>query len=453
MVVQFLSNGFVTLIRRDGTDGNRNVIPGRKAGIPTRGVAIDQRTAQVSPPVLRAENLSKVFGRSGSQALEQRRRGEDKAAAEASTGATIGVFDASFDVHRDEVFVVIGLSGSGKSTLLRLLNRLVEPSEGEVYLEDQRVSGLPNKQLRELRRRKVGMVFQHFGLLPNRTVMDNVTYGLEVQGVSGEERTRAGAETLELVGLGGQAHKRISELSGGMQQRVGLARALATQQEILLMDEPFSALDPLIRRDMQDLFLNIQGEMRRTVVFVTHDLDEALRLGHRVAIMNASEIVQIGTPEEILAHPADEYVEKFIASVDYAKVRRARDIMADPGGVTLVDENPRTVLQRLQRAGSTTACVLDSERRVVGVVETDTLRDAVERGGSRLGEAIKPARTVPSDAPLREVLPSFVDVMDPVFVTDGASHLKGAISHNALVGGLCVGNSAGKGTQEEGARI
>lgn len=403
--------------------------------------------------MLRAENLSKVFGRGGRQALERRRRGESKAESEAAAGATIGVYDANFEIHRDEVFVVIGLSGSGKSTLLRLLNRLVEPSDGEVYLEGQRVSGLPAKQLRELRRRKIGMVFQHFGLLPNRTVMDNVTYGLEIQGVPSEERDRAGADTLELVGLAGQENKRIGELSGGMQQRVGLARALATKQEILLMDEPFSALDPLIRRDMQDLFLNIQGEMRRTVVFVTHDLDEALRLGHRVAIMNESEIVQIGTPQEILTHPADGYVERFVASVDYAKVRRAQDIMVTADGVTSIDEHPRTVLDRLGRTGKVTTCVLDAERRVVGLVEAAALRETVERGGSRLGESIRPARTVRSDTPLRDIIPSFVDTTDPVFVTDGNDHLKGAISHSTLFGGLCVGNTAETGTQEAGARV
>ncbi|MBV9279532.1 MAG: ATP-binding cassette domain-containing protein, partial [Chloroflexi bacterium] len=251
-----------------------------------------------SRPIIRAEHVSKAFGRRYKQALEMRRAGQSKAEVERATGATIGTFDANFEVYRHEIFVLIGLSGSGKSTLLRLINRLIEPTEGNMYLDDVDLCGMEGKRLREMRRKKIGMVFQHFGLLPNRTVLDNITFGLEVQGMPRRERERRGMEALELVGLQGQQGKLITELSGGMKQRVGLGRALATGQEILLMDEPFSALDPLIRRDMQNLFLDIQGEVQRTVVFVTHDLDEALRLGHRAAIMKDGEIVQLGTPED-----------------------------------------------------------------------------------------------------------------------------------------------------------
>ncbi|MCA1715780.1 MAG: glycine betaine/L-proline ABC transporter ATP-binding protein, partial [Actinobacteria bacterium] len=253
-----------------------------------------------------------VFGRRAQQALEMRRSGRTKAEVERATGSTIGAFDNNFDVNQGEIFVIIGLSGSGKSTILRAINGLNEPTEGNVFLDGDNISKMSAKELREVRRRKIGMVFQHFGLLPTRTVMDNVTFGLEVKGASSAERKKAGEEALELVGLQGQGKKMTSELSGGMQQRVGLARALATQQELLLMDEPFSALDPLIRRDMQNLFLKIQGEVQRTVVFVTHDLDEALMLGHRVAIMKDGEIVQLGTPEEILREPATDYVERFV---------------------------------------------------------------------------------------------------------------------------------------------
>jgi glycine betaine/proline transport system ATP-binding protein len=229
-----------------------------------------------------------------------RRSGRSKAEVERATGATIGAYDATFDVHKGEIFVIIGLSGSGKSTILRAINRLNELTEGKVYLDGDLISEMPIKQLREVRRKKIGMVFQHFGLLPHRTVLDNIAFGLEIGGVSAGERRKKAEETLPKVGLEGQGGKLIAELSGGMKQRVGLARALATEQEILLMDEPFSALDPLIRRDMQNLFLSIQGEAQRTVVFVTHDLDEALTLGHRVAIMKDGEIVQLGSPGE---HP------------------------------------------------------------------------------------------------------------------------------------------------------
>lgn len=394
---------------------------------------------------MRVENLSKVFGRKGRQALDLRRSGKTKTEAEDATGATIGVFDANFEVRRNEIFVVIGLSGSGKSTLLRLLNYLIEPTGGEVHIGDEQVSQLSNKQLRQLRRRKIGMVFQHFGLLPNRTVMDNITYGLEIQGVPSDEREQAGTETLKLVGLEGQADRRITQLSGGMQQRVGLARALATKQEILLMDEPFSALDPLIRQDMQELFLTIQDEIQRTTVFITHDLDEALRLGHRVAVMNAGEIVQVGTPEDILANPADEYVERFIANADYAKVRNAERVMAEPEEVVYVDDQPTAVLQRMRQAGLATSCVLDRERRLVGLVEIDGLGTLADGGGTDIAKAVAPMRDVSPDTPLRDIIPFFVDSSTPVAVTGEGRRLQGVIARDALIGGLCRGEAAEEG--------
>lgn len=394
---------------------------------------------------MRVENLSKVFGRKGRQALDLRRSGKTKTEAEDATGATIGVFDANFEVRRNEIFVVIGLSGSGKSTLLRLLNYLIEPTGGEVHIGDEQVSQLSNRQLRQLRRRKIGMVFQHFGLLPNRTVMDNITYGLEIQGVPSDEREQAGTETLKLVGLEGQADRRITQLSGGMQQRVGLARALATKQEILLMDEPFSALDPLIRQDMQELFLTIQDEIQRTTVFITHDLDEALRLGHRVAVMNAGEIVQVGTPEDILANPADEYVERFIANADYAKVRNAERVMAEPEEVVYVDDQPTAVLQRMRQAGLATSCVLDRERRLVGLVEIDGLGTLADGGGTDIAKAVAPMRDVSPDTPLRDIIPFFVDSSTPVAVTGEGRRLQGVIARDALIGGLCRGEAAEEG--------
>lgn len=350
------------------------------------GPDIKQRIETSSTPVIRVADVCKAFGPDQEQALEMRREGMSKTEVEQSTASTVGVLGADFDVYANEVFVVIGLSGSGKSTLLRLLNRLVEPTSGDVWIDGDNVSNLTTKQLRQLRRAKTGMVFQSFGLLPNRTVMGNVTFGLEIQGVSRRERESSGQEALELVGLEGQADRRISELSGGMQQRVGLARALATKQEILLMDEPFSALDPLIRRDMQDLFLKIQGEIERTVVFITHDLNEALRLGHRVAIMNEGRIIQVGTPAQILTNPADEYVERFISDVDYAKVRSAQSVMSD------VEDN------------------VDVQTRV-------------SHGD-----------------PLSVVLPLFVESDDPVGVTDDTGNLCGVIHRHALIQGLCSSN-------------
>ena len=370
--------------------------------------------------------------------MEMRRSGKSKAEVERTTGATIGVYDANHDVKQGEIFVVIGLSGSGKSTLLRLINRLIDPTEGEIYLDGDYISKMSIKQLREIRRRKIGMVFQHFGLLPNRTVVDNVTFGLEVQGASSSERKKAGDEALEMVGLHGQGNKMTAELSGGMQQRVGLARALATKQEILLMDEPFSALDPLIKRDMQNLFLEIQGEIQRTVVFVTHDLDEALRLGHRVAIMKDGEIVQLGTPENILREPATEYVERFVEDVDYTKVRTAESVMIQAKEVAYPNEGPTVVLRRMRQAGLSHIFVVDDERRLQGLVEAEEVSRLAERDERELKAAVDTeAPRVKRDTWLREVLPLFVERDDvPVAVCAEDGHLEGVIVRGSLIAGL-----------------
>jgi glycine betaine/proline transport system ATP-binding protein len=366
-----------------------------------------------------------------------RRSGRSKAEVERDTGATIGVFDASLDVRRGEIFVVIGLSGSGKSTLLRLINRLIEPTEGQIYLDGDHVSKMPIKQLRELRRRKMGMVFQHFGLLPNRSVLGNAAFGLEIQGAPFSERRRAGEEALEMVGLHGQGNKMPAELSGGMQQRVGLARALATKQEILLMDEPFSALDPLIRRDMQNLFLDIQGEVQRTVVFVTHDLDEALRLGHRVAIMKDGEIVQLGTPENILREPANEYVERFVEDVDYTKVRTAESVMVEVKEVAYTNEGPTVVLRRMRRAGLSHIFVVDEERRLQGLADAEEVSRLAERNEQELRAAVD--TTTPSverGTWLREILPLFIERDVPVAVVREDRRLEGVIVRGSLIAGL-----------------
>ncbi|HZB81406.1 MAG TPA: betaine/proline/choline family ABC transporter ATP-binding protein [Rubrobacteraceae bacterium] len=366
-----------------------------------------------------------------------RRSGRSKAEVERDTGATIGVFDANLDVRRGEIFVVIGLSGSGKSTLLRLINRLIEPTEGQIYVDGDHVSEMPIKQLRELRRRKMGMVFQHFGLLPNRSVLGNAAFGLEIQGAPFAERRRAGEEALEMVGLHGQGNKMPTELSGGMQQRVGLARALATKQEILLMDEPFSALDPLIRRDMQNLFLDIQGEVQRTVVFVTHDLDEALRLGHRVAIMKDGEIVQLGTPENILREPANEYVERFVEDVDYTKVRTAESVMVEVKEVAYTNEGPTVVLRRMRRAGLSHIFVVDEERRLQGLADVEEVSRLAERNEQELRAAVD--TTTPSverGTWLREILPLFIERDVPVAVVREDKRLEGVIVRGSLIAGL-----------------
>ena len=367
-----------------------------------------------------------------------RRSGQSKAEVERATGATIGVYDANLDVKRGEIFVVIGLSGSGKSTLVRLINRIIDPTEGDVYLDGEHISRMSTKELRECRRRKMGMVFQHFGLLPNRTVLGNVTFGLEVQGISDSERRKAGEEALGLVGLEGQGRKMTSELSGGMQQRVGLARALATKQEILLMDEPFSALDPLIRRDMQNLFLSIQGEVQRTVVLVTNDLDEALMLGHRVAVMKDGEIVQLGTPEQILREPATEYVERFVEDVDYAKVRTAESVMVPVKEVAYASEGPTVVLRRMRQAGLSHIFVVDDERRLQGLLEAEEVARLAESDERELRKAVD--NEVPRaerGTHLRDILPLFVEADDvPVPVVGKDGRLEGVVVRGSLIAGL-----------------
>ncbi|GAA1116546.1 MULTISPECIES: quaternary amine ABC transporter ATP-binding protein [Streptomyces violaceusniger group] len=278
---------------------------------------------------LRAEHLYKVFGRRPDEAVAQLEGGADREELRAN-GTTAAVVDASFAVEAGQIFVVMGLSGSGKSTLLRMLNGLLEPTAGRVLFDDDDLTALSPKGLREVRSRKISMVFQHFALFPHRSVLENAAYGLEVQAVPREERVRRATEALELVGLAGWEKSWPDELSGGMQQRVGLARALATNADMLLMDESFSALDPLIRRDMQDQLLQLQKRLKKTIVFITHDLNEAMRLGDRIAVMRDGRIVQIGTAEDILVTPANDYVASFTQDVDRSRVLTAGAIMSGP---------------------------------------------------------------------------------------------------------------------------
>ncbi len=291
------------------------------------------------------------------------------------TGCVAAVRDVSFDVSPGEVFVVMGLSGSGKSTLVRMINRLHDPTSGQILIDGEDVLTLSAERLREVRRRKISMVFQHFGLFPHRRIIDNVGYGLEVQGVDKDERARRANEVLEVVGLAGWGDHYPEELSGGMQQRVGLARALATDPEIMLFDEPFSALDPLIRRDMQDEVVRLQSELRKTMIFITHDLMEALKLGDRIAIMKDGKFVQVGTPEEVVARPADDYVADFTKDVPRAHVLTARSIMQPVGGDGHGDGptvTPETVVQELL------PLVADSDL-VVRVVEGDAVVGVIDR--------------------------------------------------------------------------
>jgi len=273
------------------------------------------------------KNLYKVFGGKSSDVMRMLKSGAHKDEIFKQTGSVVGVNDVSFSVQEGEIFVLMGLSGSGKSTLIRLINRLMDPTDGQIILDGQDITKLNAKQLVELRRRDMSMVFQSFALMPHRSVLDNAAFGLEIAGVERKAREARGMEVLEQVGLAAFAHKYPHELSGGMQQRVGLVRALAVNPSLMLMDEAFSALDPLKRSEMQDILLQLQREQRRTIFFVSHDLEEALRIGTRIAIMEGGRLVQVGTPQEIIENPADDYVRNFFKSVDTSRYLQAKDLI------------------------------------------------------------------------------------------------------------------------------
>jgi len=339
---------------------------------------------------IEVENLFKVFGPDPQSVVPLLQEGVSKDDILARTGHTVGLRDISLNVERGETFVVMGLSGSGKSTLVRCLNRLIEPTTGTVRLDGEDILALGPRGLRDMRRHTMSMVFQRFGLLPHRTVLSNVTFGLRVQGVGLEERRERASAWIERVGLAGYEHALPSELSGGMQQRVGLARALCTDPEVLLMDEAFSALDPLIRREMQGALVRLQEELSKTIVFITHDLDEALRLGDRVAILKDGFLVQVGTPVEIVTRPADDYVRAFVEDVDRSRVLRARDALefAAPHATARIDDARGRIdanatlgeaLAVIAEGGGPVA-VVGRNDRVLGVLDgTTALRAVTER--------------------------------------------------------------------------
>jgi len=392
------------------------------------------------------ENLYKIFGaRSKTRALPLVNRGKTKAEILKETGCTIGINNASLQIEEGEIFVIMGLSGSGKSTVIRCLNRLIEPTAGVVRIDGEDIVKMSSEKLREVRRKKLGMVFQKFGLLPHRTVIDNVGFGLEIQGIKAADREPKAIEAISLVGLEGYEQSMTQALSGGMQQRVGLARALANDPEILLMDEAFSALDPLIRVGLQDELLELQARMQKTIVFITHDLDEALKLGDRIAIMKDGEIIQIGTGEEILTEPANDYVSSFVENVDRSKVITAGTIMERPYSIAFETEGPHQVTRKMKQTGHSTIFVIDKQRHFKGYVSID---DTVEmkkkvplsedqEDRRHIRKLIKTdAFTCNLETPLNELLNDAANSKMPVVVTDDENHFKGIISHAALLSGI-----------------
>lgn len=382
--------------------------------------------------LLRAEGVSKVFGRRPGEAVRRLRQGATR--DEVRPWGTAAVIDASFEVAAGGTFVVMGLSGSGKSTLIRMLNGLWRPTEGRIVLGDDDLAQVDARRLRELRRSRVSMVFQHFALLPHRTVLDNAAYPLQVQGVARDERRRRAGEALEMVGLSGWADSLPSQLSGGMRQRVGLARALAAGTDVLLMDEAFSALDPLIRREMQDQLLELQQTLGKTVVFITHDLNEAMYLGDRIAVMRDGRIVQVGTGEEVLSAPADDYVAQFVADVDRSRVLTASSVMRNPAVTVQVTAGPRQVLRTLREHQVPAAYVVDRRRVLQGLVRDAGVVESLRQGAAALTDAVeRDVATVGPGTALADVFAPAAQSALPVPVVDDGGRLVGVVPRATLL--------------------
>ncbi|QOY37755.1 glycine betaine/L-proline ABC transporter ATP-binding protein ProV [Anaerobacillus isosaccharinicus] len=383
---------------------------------------------------IKVENLTKIFGKKPKKALDLLKQNISKDEILKKTGMTVGVNQASFEVEDGEIFVIMGLSGSGKSTLVRLLNRLIEPTTGSVWIDGVDLAAMGEKELRDVRRKKLSMVFQKFGLFPFRTVLENVEFGLEVQGIEKEERMAKATTSLELVGLKGYENMYPNELSGGMQQRVGLARALANDPDVLLMDEAFSALDPLIRKDMQDELLDLQEKMKKTIIFITHDLDEALRIGDRITIMKDGSIVQIGTPEEILTNPENEYVERFVEDVDRSKVFTAAHVMKRPETVNAEKDGPRVAMQRMKDTGISSIYVTNRKKELLGIVSAEQVSKA-NKDANLLEIMEKNVPTVAPQTPLHDLFDIVSTSPIPVAVVD-EGQLKGIIIRGAVLAAL-----------------
>lgn len=384
------------------------------------------------------DHLFKVFGDAPERALALARKGLSKQEIVQQTGQSIGVFDASFTIEPGEIFVIMGLSGSGKSTLVRMFNRLIEPTAGRIVVDGEDIAQYNDAQLRDFRRKHISMVFQSFALLPHLTVLQNTAFGLELAGIPKSEREAAATAALDQVGLAVWANSYPDELSGGMQQRVGLARALAADPSILLMDEAFSALDPIIRFEMQDELLRLQQDKRRTIVFISHDLDEAMRIGDRIAIMKDGQVVQVGTPEEILRTPANDYVRQFVRGVDTAAVFKAGDIARKTQ--VEVSESPsrgcHPALKRLQTQDREWAYVVDTRHHYLGAVSADSLREALKGREGPLGlkhAFVDTVEPILSDTPISELYGHMVNQPAPLPVVDSSGRFVGTISKNRLL--------------------
>lgn len=397
-------------------------------------------------PYIRVNSVWKVFGRNPERVLEPQYSDQDKSFFQSEFGNVIGLHDVSFQVNRGETFVIMGLSGSGKSTMVRCLIRLIEPTAGEIVIDGEDITRMSDKELIEFRRSKIAMVFQHYGLMPHRNVLDNAGWGLEVQGVKKPEREARTREVLELVGLGGWEESYPRQLSGGMQQRVGLARALAVDTDILLMDEPFSGLDPLIRRQMQDELLRLQTELHKTIVFITHDLNEALKLGDRIAIMHDGKVAQIGSPEDIVLRPEDEYVGDFTQDVRLETILSASKVMVTPKATVMGHQGPRAALHTIGNSDGDAAWVVDRGQRYIGMLSITNAERALRAGVKRFDEAWdyvdREYQAVAATTSFDELIPMAMGSDFPIPVTDETNTLVGEVHRSALAEALAETSTA-----------
>lgn len=381
------------------------------------------------------KHLTKIFGKRPKAALKMVKQNKSKNEIVEKTGSTVGVYDINMTIEEGEIFVIMGLSGSGKSTLIRLLNRLIEPTDGQLFIDGQEITKFNKKQMLDIRRKKMSMVFQNFGLFPHRTLLENTEYGLEVQGVDKAERRQRAEKALDNAKLLSFKDQYPAQLSGGMQQRVGLARALTSDPDILLMDEAFSALDPLVRGEMQEELLELQANVRKTIIFITHDLNEALHIGDHIAIMKDGQLQQVGTGEEILTNPANDYVRTFIGGVDRSKVLTAESIMIPALTTNVMVDGPTVALRKMSDEEVSGLVAVNRSRELLGYLSSEAAVTA-RRDKTPLTEVVSEMPTVSLDTLISEIMPIIYDAQTPVAVVDANNRVKGVIIRGAVLEAL-----------------
>ncbi len=388
-------------------------------------------------PILSVQDVSKVFGLSAQSFLADLPADYDKAKVFRKSRHTVAIYRANFDIKEGELFAIIGLSGSGKSTLVRCLNRLTRPTAGKILFRGDNIMAYNAEQLTRYRRNHISMVFQSFGLLTHRNVIENVAFGPEIKKAPREERLEEAKKALAMVGLEGWEQSAIHNLSGGMKQRVGLARALNNDPDILLMDEPFSALDPIVRRDMQFELLNLQKTLKKTIVFITHDINEAFKLGDRIAIMKDGRIVQIDTPENILKNPADDYVSTFVQDIDRTRILSARNIMVRPTALAFSHSGPHIAIKEMRSEGLSSVFVVDDNMKLQGLITLDSAMEAINQGKTTLEDSIiRDVLTTEPDTSVSQLLQMATETRYPISVIDAQGRLQGIITRVAVMSAL-----------------